>query len=69
MPGSQTSPAPEDWDSSLMFRAFDFTAAPGRTYRYRARVVLFNPAFPKTKRGSKFVFGPWSEPTAAVTIP
>ncbi len=68
-PESRTSPAPGDWVSSLMFRTFDFSALPGQTYRYRARVVLFNPAYPKTKRGGKFVFSPWSEPTGAVTIP
>ena len=29
----------------LMVRSLDFTVKPGRTYRYRERVVLFNPHF------------------------
>ncbi|MHB1556712.1 MAG: RNA polymerase sigma factor [Isosphaeraceae bacterium] len=68
-PAGRNSPAPEDGVSSLMFRTFDFSASTGQTYRYRARVVLWNPAFPRTKRGNRSLFSPWSEPTAAVTIP
>lgn len=68
-PAGHTGPGPENGVSALMFRTFDFSASTGQTYRYRARVVLFNPAYPRTKQGSKYLFSPWSEPTAAVTIP
>lgn len=35
-----------------MVRSLDFTVEPGRTYRYRARVVLLNPDFrPHAMRG------------------
>jgi RNA polymerase sigma factor (sigma-70 family) len=54
----------------LMVRSLDFTVEPGRTYRYRARVVLINPYYDgKDPRDRKFLFGPWSEATELVTIP
>ncbi len=68
-PAARTSPAPGDRVSSLMFRTFDFSAETGRTCRYRARVVLWNPDYPRTKRGNRWLFSLWSEPTEAVTIP
>jgi hypothetical protein len=55
----------------LMVRSLDFTVEPGRTYRYRERVVLFNPHYnqgnPRDRRVQ--IFGPWSEVTDIVTIP
>jgi RNA polymerase sigma factor (sigma-70 family) len=55
----------------LMIRSLDFTVEPGRTYRYRAQVVVFNPHYrqgnpPDRKR---LIFGPWSEVTNIVTVP
>lgn len=53
----------------LMIRALDFTVAPGQTYRYRARVVLINPYYDRQHPGDrKYLEGPWSEATEAVTI-
>jgi hypothetical protein len=49
----------------VMIRAFDFTAEPGATYRYRARVVVLDPAPVRHPE----IFGPWSEPTGEVTVP
>jgi hypothetical protein len=48
----------------IMVRCLDFTVHPEASYRYRSRVVLWDY---KTQRGD--LFGPWSEPTAAVAIP
>jgi hypothetical protein len=56
----------------LMLRAFDFTVRPGRTYRYRARLVLFTPTekdSTASTRGSSDFRGPWSEPTNSVAVP
>jgi hypothetical protein len=54
----------------LMLRTFDFTAEPGRSYRYRARVVLFEPGWSRREYPPKhLVLGPWSEATDVVTIP
>ena len=72
-PGARVEPRTLEKDRPplLMVRCLDFTVEPGRTYRYRARVVLFNPHF---RRGNppgrnKFIFGPWSAVTDSVTIP
>ena len=55
----------------VMVRYLDFTAEPGRTYRYRVRVVFFNPHLnqgnPPDRK--KLIFSPWSEVTNIVTIP
>ncbi len=51
-----------------MLRTLDFTIEAGRTYRYRSRVVIWNPDFPREKR-QKWIFGPWSEPTEIATVP
>jgi len=54
----------------LMLRTLDFSAEPGRSYRYRARVVLFEPGWPRREFPPKhLVLGPWSEATDVVTIP
>jgi hypothetical protein len=47
----------------LMMRSFDFSVESGRTYRYRARVVLLG----RSRRSD--CFGSWSETTHIVTIP
>jgi hypothetical protein len=54
-------PLPAD---EIMVRCLDFTVQPEASYRYRTRVVLKGG---KTQRDD--IFGPWSEPTGAVTIP
>ena len=56
---------------ALMVRYLDFTVEAGRTYRYRVRVVFFNPHLNQgnPRDRSKLIFGPWSEVTNIVTIP
>jgi RNA polymerase sigma factor (sigma-70 family) len=72
-PVAQAKPrAPQrDRPPVLMIRSLDFTVEPGRTYRYRAQVVLFNPHYrqgnPRDRK--KLIFGPWSEVTNIVTVP
>jgi RNA polymerase sigma factor (sigma-70 family) len=72
-PVGQVKPrAPQrDRPPTLMVRSIDFTVEPGRTYRYRERVVLFNPHYKQgnPRDRNKLVFGPWSEVTEIVTIP
>jgi hypothetical protein len=58
-----------------MIRALDFTAEPDNNYRYRVRIVVFNPnhnhddvAYGVDKKATE-LFGPWSEPTDEVTMP
>jgi hypothetical protein len=55
----------------LMVRSLDFTVEPGRTYRYRARVILFNPDYQRgnSRDRNKWILGPWSDATEAVTLP
>jgi RNA polymerase sigma factor (sigma-70 family) len=72
-PVAQVKPqAPQrDRPPVLMIRTLDFTVEPGRTYRYRAQLVLLNPRYrqgnpPDRKR---FILGPWSEATNIVTVP
>src|SRR5262249_3952639 len=55
----------------LMVRSLDFTVEPGRTYRYRARVILFNPDYQRgnPRDRNKWILGPWSDATDIVPIP
>ena len=54
----------------LMWRTFDFQAEPGRTYRYRARVAVFDPKWWRREYPRKhLIFGPWSDATDKATIP
>jgi hypothetical protein len=66
------------WKSNekrIMIRALDFTAQPDNDYRYRLRIVVFNPnhnhddvaAGVDTK--SPELPGPWSDPTDEITMP
>jgi hypothetical protein len=48
----------------VMLRTFDFTVEPGRTYRYRARVVVF---YKHDRRID--LPGEWSGAADIVTIP
>jgi RNA polymerase sigma factor (sigma-70 family) len=57
---AKPTPAP----AVLMLRQLDFSVERGRTYRYRARLVV------EDERGrKKEVAGPWSESTLPVTVP
>jgi hypothetical protein len=67
-----------DWRSDakkVMIRAFDFTAAEDETYRYRVRIVVFNPnkgredVSPGVDTKVDELRGPWSEATDAVSMP
>jgi hypothetical protein len=62
---------------NLLFRCFDFSVAPGKTYRYRVRLVLENPNYglgAQYLANAQFGKGPtrssdWSEPSPEVTVP
>jgi hypothetical protein len=43
---------------------FDFLVEPARTYRYRARQMIWD-----ARGRTKEIAGTWSEPTAPVTVP
>ena len=61
-PGVADRPVPDP--PILMLRTFDFTVEPGRTYRYRARVVVYY------KHERRFdLEGDWSAAADIVTIP
>lgn len=59
----------------IMVRFADFTVQPETTYRYRLRLVTYNPNLkrdnvaPGTDTASPEIFGPWSDPTGEVTVP
>lgn len=59
----------------IMVRALDFTVQPDSVYKYRVRVVLYNPNYqreniaPGVDNSSEELSGPWSEETAATTVP
>jgi RNA polymerase sigma factor (sigma-70 family) len=50
---------------TLMMRSFDFSVVPGRTYRYRARLILATQL--ANRPGQRA--GEWSRPTEPVAIP
>jgi hypothetical protein len=60
---------------TIMIRSLDFTVEPDKTYRFRVRIVVYNPnrdredVAPGVDTKSLELFGPWSEPTAEVTMP
>jgi len=59
----------------VMIRSLDFTVAPDTSYRYRLRVVVYNPNYkhedvsPGVDTETLELRGPWSEPTDEVTMP
>jgi hypothetical protein len=61
-------------EKKVMIRAFDFTVAPDTSYRYRVRIVVFNPNYkredvnPGVDTKKKFMKGPWSEATDEVHV-
>ena len=58
-----------------MIRAFDFTVKADTTYRYRVRIVVFNPnkgredVSPGVDTKAEELRGPWSERDRLVTMP
>ena len=60
---------------TVMLRSLDFTVEPDKSYRFHARVVVFNPnrdredVSPDVDTKSVELHGPWSEPTNVVTMP
>jgi hypothetical protein len=73
-----TESAGDFWRSeekNVMIRAFDFTAHEDTTYRYRVRIVVFNPnkgrddISPGVDNKSDELRGDWSESTDQVTMP
>ena len=62
-------------EDEVMIRALDFTVAPDTTYKYRMRIIVFNPnekrqdVSPGTDVTSKELAGPWSELSEEVTVP
>jgi hypothetical protein len=66
---------PKSEEETLMVRGLDFTVEPDRTYRFRARIVVYNPnrdredVSPGVDTKSLELAGPWSDPTDEVTMP
>ncbi len=62
-------------EKRAMVRALDFTPRPDNNYRYRVRIVVFNPnhnrddVSPGIDTKATELFGPWSEPTDEVNMP
>ncbi len=62
-------------EKRVMIRALDFTPQPDNNYRYRVRIVVFNPNHNRddvaygTDTKAAELFGPWSEPTDEVNMP
>jgi len=79
MGGGATETLADFWRSEekkVMVRALDFTAQPDESYRYRVRIVVYNPNLgresdtaPGVDTKSDELAGPWSEPTAEVHMP
>jgi hypothetical protein len=80
MMGGSTEAAGNYWKSEekrVMVRALDFTVEPDTTYRYRVRIVVFNPNYNRedvdvskaVDTKSKELNGKWSEPTDEVYMP
>ena len=59
----------------VMIRSLDFTVEADTTYRFRVRIVVYNPNYkredvtPGTDTKSLELTGPWSEATNEVTMP
>ena len=76
MGGGET--AGQYWKSDekrVMIRALDFTAEEDKTYRYRVRIVVFNPNYkredvnPGVDKEHQELKGPWSQETDQVHMP
>jgi hypothetical protein len=80
MGGGSSETAGDYWRSEqkkIMIRALDFTVEPDSTYRYKVRIVVFNPnhdredvsANAKLTIKLEELHGPWSDPTDVVSMP
>ena len=78
MMGGATETAGNYWRSDekrVMIRALDFTVQPDTTYRYRVRIVVFNPnnnredVSPGVDTKAEELRGKWSDPTDEVQMP
>ncbi len=73
--GGTTRNYPTSDADEVMTRSLDFTVEQGQTYRYRVRLVVYNPnkdnemVFPGVDTESELLRGEWSEPTELVTVP
>ncbi|SIN81018.1 hypothetical protein SAMN05444166_1010 [Singulisphaera sp. GP187] len=62
-------------EETLMVRSLDFTVEPDTSYRFRLRIVVFNPNLKRedvaagVDKNAIELFGPWSEPTELVSVP
>jgi hypothetical protein len=63
------------YDKKVMIRAFDFTVQEDMSYRYRVRIVVFNPnkgredISPGVDNKADELRGPWSQETDQVAMP
>ena len=78
MMGRGTEAVMDYWKSEenkVMIRGFDFTVEPDTTYRYRVRIVVFNPNHhrddvePGVDTKAEELKGPWSDPSDDVHMP
>jgi len=81
MPGAlgagtaDTADFPKSEEDTIMLRSLDFTVDPDQSYRYRIRIVVYNPnkdredVSPGVDNKSENLYGPWSEATDEVTMP
>lgn len=66
---------PKSDADTIMIRSLDFTVEPDTTYRYRVRIVVYNPNLdredtnPGVNRKDKYLKGPWSDPSDEATMP
>ncbi len=73
--GTEVVNFPKTDASEVMIRALDYTVSPDTSYRYRLRVVVYNPNYnienvaPGTDTKSVELYSAWSEPTNEVTMP
>jgi hypothetical protein len=69
------SPTWKSDEKRVMIRALDFTVSEDTTYRYRVRIVVYNPNYKRedvskgTDNTSRDLRGPWSQETDVVTMP
>lgn len=66
---------PKNEEETLMVRSLDFTVQPDTTYRFRVRIIVYNPNYnredisPGVDTKSLELTGPWSKETEQVTVP
>jgi|GEM_PF-822068 len=71
----QAANYPKSDQETVMVRYLDTSVDPETTYRYRIRVVLYNPNYgredvlPGVDTASLELFSDWSEPTDPITVP